>query len=255
MMTLRRSLKRLRLECLEDRCLPSTAATAFGHLPLAFEANVGQADASVRYLAHGPGYALALTDTGASLSLHPADGAAGEDAVLGLQLVNARPTPALVGLDPQAGHVNYLRGSDPAQWHTDVPLFGRVEYAQVYPGIDVVFYGNDQHQLEYDFQLAPGASPGQIGLRFTGAASLDVDSGGQLVLHAAGGDVVQHAPVVYQEVGGQRIPVTGAYVVGSDGTVGIHLDSYDPTQPLVIDPVLTYSTYLGGSAQELGTGI
>jgi hypothetical protein len=240
-------------ERLEDRALPS-AASSYGDLPLSFEANVGQADAAVRYLAHGSGYALALTDSGAALSLAQG-GAGGASALLQLQLVGANATPVVVGLNEQAGHSNYLLGNDPSQWHTDVPLFGRVEYQQVYPGIDLVFYGNDQHQLEYDFDLAPGADPSPIALRFSGAQGQAVDAQGDLVLHLAGGDVVQQAPVVYQEVGGVRSAVAAAYVVNGDGSVGLALGGHDRTQALVVDPVLTYATYLGGSGNDEGRAI
>jgi hypothetical protein len=175
--------------------------------------------------------------------------------VLQLQLVGANPTPAVVGLEPQAGHVNYLHGNDPAQWHTDVPLFGRVAYQQVYPGIDVVYYGNDQQQLEYDFDLAAGADPNQIVLCFTGAQGLEVNPQGDLVLHLAGGDVVQHAPVVYQDGPDGRVPVAADYVLRGDGTVGLALGGYDPARALVIDPALLYSTYLGGDRGEFAMGV
>src|SRR5262245_4735981 len=188
----RRSRNRVpHLEPLEERWLPSGTA-ALGRLPLSFEANVGQAEASVRYLAHGSGYRLALTDQGAALSLSYG----GQQDLLRLHLVGGNATPAVVGLEAQAGHANYLVGNNPAQWHTDVPLFGRVAYQQVYPGIDLVFYGNDEHQLEYDFDLAPGADPSQVALRFTGQQGLAVDAQGNLVLQMPGGDVVQQAPLV-----------------------------------------------------------
>jgi hypothetical protein len=239
---------RPRLECLEDRTLPSSAAV-LANLPLSFEANVGQADAAVHYLAHGAGYALGLTDTGAVLDLHQGN-ARGQDALIRMELVGGNPTPQAVGLDQQAGHSNYLIGNDPSQWHTDVPLFGRVEYQQVYTGIDVVYYGNDQHQLEYNFVLAAGADASQIGLHFDGTQGLAVDNQGNLVLHLAGGDLVQQAPVIYQDAGGVRTPVAGGYVLHGDGTVAITLGGYDPTQAMVLDPVLVYSTYLGGSGND-----
>src|SRR5262249_41413972 len=138
MTSLRRPRYVLHLELLEDRCLLRTAGLAFGNLPLAFEANVGQADPAVRFLAHGPGYALALTDQGAALALTRAD----QQEVLRWQLPGGKALPTLVGLDAQAGHANYLIGDDPAQWHPNVPLYERVAYQQVYPGIDLVFYGN-----------------------------------------------------------------------------------------------------------------
>src|SRR5262249_609792 len=174
-----------RVESLEDRCLPSTAGDVLGKLPLYFEANAGQTDAQVRYLSRGPGYNLFLTDAAAVLSLHAA-GSAQEDVVR-LSLVGANASPEVSGLDQQGGHSNYFLGSDPSKWHTDVPLYSRVLYQQVYAGVDVVYYGNSQRQLEYDFVLAPGADPGQIGLRFDGAAGMEVDGGGNLVLHLAGG--------------------------------------------------------------------
>src|SRR5262249_38225690 len=124
-----------------------------------------------------------------------------------------------------------------------------------YPGIDVVYYGNDQQQLEYDFILSPGADPGRIGFRFDGVQELEVNAQGNLVLHLAGGDMVEHAPRVYQDLGDIQAPVTGTYVLRGDGTVGFAVGAYDSTRELVIDPVLTYGTYLGGSGDDLGFGI
>src|SRR5262249_4966046 len=240
------------VELLESRCLPSGTASALRQLPLAFEANVGQADAQVRYLAHGSGYSLALTDQGAVLALTHGD----QQDLLRLQLVGGSATPAVIGLDVQAGHANYLLGNDPLQWQTDVPLYSRVAYQQVYAGIDLVYYGNDQQQLEYDFLLTAGADPGQVRLRCDGAQGLAVDGQGNLVIHLAGGDVLQHAPVVYQQDNlGNRLPVAGRYALYGDGTVGLALGGYDAGRGLVIDPVLSYSTYLGGSGGDGANGI
>jgi hypothetical protein len=242
-------------EPLEDRRLPSGTADAFGNLPLFFEANQGQADAQVRYLARGPGYAVLLSDSGADLHLYQGGLGSGQDAVLHMQLVGANATPLVAGRDAQAGHANYLVGDDPAQWHTDVPLFSRVEYQQVYPGIDVVYYGNDQHQLEYDFDLAPGADPSQVALRFDGQQGLALDSQGNLVLHLAGGDVVEQAPVIYQDVAGARQRVEGNYVLHPDGTIGLQIGRYDASQTLVVDPTLVYSLSMGGSNYDQGFGV
>jgi hypothetical protein len=240
------------LEGLEDRRLLSAGAELLGKLPLAFEANVGQAEASVRYLAHGSGFALALTDQGATLALNHG----GQQDTLQLELVGGNPTPALVGLEAQTGHANYLLGNDPAQWHRAVPLFGRVASPQVYPGIDLVYYGNDQQQLEYDLDLAPGADPSQISLRFAGQQGQTVDAQGDLVLHLAGGDMVQQAPVVYQQgSAGTRTSVASRYVLRDDGTLRVTLGAYDGSRPLVIDPILTYSTYLGGSGNDQSKSI
>jgi hypothetical protein len=241
----------LHVETLEDRCLLSGTGASLAALPLMFEPNVGQADPAVRYLAHGSGYALALTETGATLNLQQA----GAEAVLQMEFVGPGLTPQITGLDLQGGHSNYLLGADPSHWLTDIPQYSRVQYQQIYPGIDLVFYGNNQGQLEYDFVLTPGADPGQVHLRFTGDDSLTVDGQGDLVLHFAGGDVVQQAPLVYQGPAGGRVPVAAAYSLRDDGTVGLTLGGYDASQALVIDPVLTYSTYLGGSGADAGQGI
>src|SRR5262249_4266209 len=146
---------------------------------------------------------------------------------------------------------NYLIGNDPTQWHTDVASYSKVKYRAAYPGIDLVYYGN-QRQLEYDYVVAPGADPGAIHLAFDGTQRVTLDGDGNLVLHTAGGDVVEHAPVVYQELGGIRQAVGGQYMLGNDGQVGFAVGAYDHSRPLVIDPVLSYSTYLGGSNTDTG---
>ncbi len=181
-----------RLEPLEDRCLLAAALAPYGQLPLSFEANQGQTAPQVNFLARGPGYGLFLTPTEAVLSLlQPATpsatpGQAPAGDVLRLQLVGANPAPAVQGLDPQAGTSNYLIGNDPSQWHTGVANYGRVEYQGVYPGVNLVYYGS-QRQLEYDFDVAPGADPGSIRLAFQGATGMELDGQGNLVLHGAGG--------------------------------------------------------------------
>ena len=171
-----------------------------------------------------------------------------------MQLVGASATPQVVGLDPLPGTTNYFIGNDPSQWHTDIPNYAQVEEQSVYPGVDLVYYGNQQ-QLEYNFTVAPGADPGVIRMAFTGAESAMLDDQGNLVLQTAGGPVVEQAPVLYQEVDGVRQAVSGQYVLEGNGQVGFAVGSYDRSQPLVIDPVLSYSTYLGGSGDDVGYGI
>jgi len=253
---------RLLVEHLEDRCLPATSLTglAYGQLPLSFEANQGQTDAQVNFLARGNGYALFLTPSQAVLSLQKpspsgANASGASPDVLRMQLVGADAASHVVGLDRLSSITNYLIGNDPSHWRTNIPNYGRVDYQQVYPGVDLTYYGN-QRQLEYDFVVAPGANPGVIQLAFQGAQSMTLDSQGNLVLHTAGGDVVEHAPVVYQEVGGARQAVAGHYVLEGNGHVGFAVGAYDASQALVIDPVLGYSTYLGGSGNyDVGQGI
>src|SRR5262249_27978599 len=158
---------------LEGRTVPSNLID-FGRLPPAFEANVGQTDAQVRFLSRGPGAALFLTDTEAVLSLRRTASADGQGAVLRLGLVGGQAVAPAARLGLQEGRSNYFVGSDPARWHADVPRYDQVAYRQVYAGIDLVFHGGSQRQLEYDFVVAPGADPGPIAVRFTGATGLEL---------------------------------------------------------------------------------
>jgi hypothetical protein len=183
------------------------------------------------------------------------DGTATPDAaVLRSRFVGANPQPQVVGVDQLASTSNYLIGNDPSQWQTNIANYGRVEYQNLYPGVDLVFYGNQQH-LEYDYVVAPGTDPGVIKLAIDGAESMTLDDQGNLVLHTSGGDVLEHAPVVYQDTSGDRQPVSGQFMLDGDGQVCFALGAYDHSQPLVIDPVLTYSTYLGGSRGDTGAGV
>jgi hypothetical protein len=211
-------------------------------LPLSFERNLGQAPQGVQYLAHGSGYAVALTKDGAALSL----GGAGDPAsVVALTVHGASAAPA-----PSAGHelpgrVNYYIGNDPAQWRTGVATFAQVRYPGVYPGIDLVYHGT-QGRLEYDFAVAPGADPRAIGLQFQGGKAPRLGRRGELTIAAGEHAMTFEAPVAYQLVAGHRQPVSARYHL-HDGVVGFDLGRYDHGQPLVIDPVLSYLTYLGGS--------
>ncbi len=226
-------------------------ATGYGQLPLAFEANQGQSDEQVRFLARGDGYSLFLTATEAVLSLRAP---APSSTVVRMRLVGANSQPAMTGLDPLAGTSNYLIGNDPDQWRRDVPNYARVKYTSVYPGIDLVHYGK-QRQLEYDFIVGPNADPSQVALAFDGVDALAIDLEGNLILQTAHGALTQQKPVVYQDLGGRRHLVDGRYELRADDQVGFHVSSYDPTQPLVIDPVLSYSTYLGGNSNDVGHAI
>ena len=219
---------------------------SYGRLPMSFEANQGQADAPVQFLARGLGYALSLTPTGATLTLANAAAApTAEAAVVRMQVLGGNPAPRVTAQNPLPGTVNYLRGQDSARWLTGVPTYARVHYAGVYPGVDLVYYGNQQ-RLEYDFVVAPGADPDLIALAFAGAGRVEVDARGDLVLHAAGGEVRQPRPFLYQEVGGVRLEVSGGYVLDDQQQVRFEVGAYDTSRPLVIDPVLAYSSYLGG---------
>ena len=236
---------------------------SYAHLPLSFEANEGQSDGRVRFISRGSGYGIYLTNDGAVLSLTRSncDEALVErvhqpsqakppckrdrDTVTmhleGTQQSVAAPT----GENQLPGTSNYFVGGADA-WRTGLPTFAKVRYPQVYPGVDLVFYGN-QRQLEYDFVVAPDADPKAIRLQFAGANKLKLNDAGDLVVSAKYGDIAFRKPVIYQEANGRREWVDGRFTLGKRHTVGFTLDDYDPTRPIVIDPVLGYSTYLGGS--------
>src|SRR5579871_3969521 len=225
---------------------------AYGRLPLAFEPNRGQADPNVRFLAHGPGYNLSLTSREATLRL--ARRSPGDSAALRLQLLGSNAEAVACGQCLLPGKANYLLGNDPARWHTNVPLYQSVRFAGVYPGIDLLYYGNNS-RLEYDFVLAAHANPSAIRLGFEGTRSVKIAKDGTLVLGLSGGQVRWHRPLVYQQQSGQRVEVAGRYVLVGQREVGFAVGRYDASKPLVIDPILVYSTYLGGNGNTFALAI
>ena len=232
---------------------------AFGELPMSFEANQGQTDGEVRFLAHGSGYTMVLTPTEAVLSLaKPATGGGAapstEASVVRMKLLGGNPDAKVEGRDGLPGKANYFTGSDRSQWRTGVPTFGKVHYTGVYPGIDMVYYGS-KSELEYDFVVSPGADPNQISLGLEGARSVKIDDAGDLLLTTADGTLRHGKPVLYQDVDGERRPVEGSFVQTADDRVGFKVGAYDTSRPLVIDPTLAYSTFLGGGGADVGFGI
>jgi hypothetical protein len=217
-------------------------------LPLSFEANLGQTDKQVKFLSHGSGYSLFLTSTQAVLTLNKQalTQRQFESTVVRMEWVGANRTPQVLGLDPLTAKSNYLIGKDAKNWHTNIPTYAKVQYSSVYPGIDLVYYGN-QRQLEYDWIVAAGAEPQLIRLKITGADRISIDKQGDLVLHTQSGQLRQHRPRIYQPINGQKKAVAGRYVLLSKQEVGFAIAEYDTNKALVIDPVLSYSTYLGGS--------
>ncbi len=192
----------------------------------------------MRFLAHGSGYSLFLTAKEAVLVLQKpvAKGdskkAKTTGAVLHMQLVGANPKAPITGQAPLPGKANYLRGEDPKQWHTHIPTYAQVKYDQIYPGIDLIYYGR-QHQLEYDFIIEPGADPQAIHLAFRGAKSLRLDKG-QLVLVTATGEASLYKPLLYQKIEGEKHVITGGYVRQGPQQVGFQIEDYNPAYPLVI---------------------
>ncbi|HLL22192.1 MAG TPA: hypothetical protein VK427_08670, partial [Kofleriaceae bacterium] len=227
----------------------ATIAAAYGQLPLAFEANHGQHPQPVDFLARGPNYTLWLTPTEAVFSLRNAT--TDTPTTVRMQLVDSNPSAVARGERKLPGIVNHAIGSDATKWRT-ASTFAEVRYDDVYPGIDVVYYGK-QRQLEYDFVVAPGSSPDRIALAFTGVDRMRIEADGSLVLTQPGGDLRWAPPVLYQRIGGTRRPVTGAYRI-VEGKVGFAVGKYDRSRPLVIDPVL-YSTFIGGSLNDRADAI
>ena len=217
-------------------------------MPLSFEANRGQTDPRVKFVARAQGYDLFLTAGGAILS--PANAI----SPLTITLIGARRAAPASGLDELPGRSNYFVGSDPRQWHTQVPHFRKVRYDRVYPGIDLIYYGNNR-ELEYDFHVAPGVDPRTIRLGFGGVRAVRIDASGELVLETPDGELRQRRPVLYQDVDGVRRVVPGRYALRGRSEVGFEVGAYDPSKALVIDPVLMYSSYLGGAGDDVATDI
>ncbi len=242
----------------------ATRAHAGAALPAGFELNRGQTDRRVTFLAHGSGYTLFLTATEAVLNvttLTAARARAGKTAaarpaagdVVRLRLVGANAHAAITGLNRLPGASNYLLGHNQRQWRTGVQSYARVSYRDIYHGVTLVYHGA-QRQLEYDFVLAPGVSPTTIKLDVLGARGLRLDRAGNLVLRLPNGDLSQARPVVYQQVRGRRVAVSGRYALLGHGEVGFIVGHHDTHAPLVIDPVLSYATYLGGGAGSDSAG-
>jgi len=266
----------------------SQMLNSYGKLPLSFEANHGQIDNQVKFVARGAGYTLFLMPTEAVFSLQqrgPAQSvpsaanakdnsqtladsisnhgvsnrarkpAMQNNSVLRVRLLDADNKAKVMGLNELPGRTNYFRGNDPSKWTTGVATFAKVQYSQVLKGIDLVYYGN-QGQLEYDFVVAPGADTRLINLKFGGARNLRVDKQtGDLVLRVEQEEIRFHKPVAYQnEASETRHLVAADYVIDSD-SVSFALGQYDRSKPLIIDPTLSYSTYLGGASNDYATSI
>jgi hypothetical protein len=255
-----------------DLSTRQTQPGPYGRLPLMFEANHGQADNRVQFLARGSGYQLFLTraeavmaftspatepraSAGVPMKMREAQSVGDvKQAAVRMTLEGANPDPHAVGLEQLRSKVNYLRGNDPDEWQTNVPTYAKVRYESVYPGIDLVYYGHER-QLEYDFIVAPGGDPDSITLSFEGADGVDLDAAGDVVLTTMAGPVRFQKPVVYQERDGRRQSVAGDYVRKDSHRIGFRVAEYDTTRSLIIDPVVSYATYLGGRGEDRETDI
>jgi RHS repeat-associated protein len=245
-----------------------TAQAMLANRPLNFEANVGQWDPLVKYSLQAPGFRLFLTGNEAVFGFNqtpaqpphprgspPPPPSTLQYSFLHMQFVGANAAPLANGADQLAATTNYFLSRDPSQWHTNLPNYGQVIYNNVWSGVDVVYHGNTQKQLEYDFVVNPGANPHAVRLAYQGSSSLALDGQGNLVINVAGQVVHHHAPRLYQQVNGVQQSVSGNFVLASNGQISFNVGSYDTTRPLVIDPVVDFSTYLGGNGQDQANDI
>jgi hypothetical protein len=277
---------------------------SYGKLPLRFETNRGQAAGEVKFLSRGHGYSVFLTGSEAVLALRPPSAAAGPpvsdnvwfkglllspdefgvthgsrnshpqslaSSAMHMKLVGANAKAPVTGLDELSGKSNYFVGNDPKQWRTNISTYAKVRYRDVYPGVDLVYHGN-QGQLEYDFVVAPGADPRVIALEvrtqdleaeaLQGRAEKHawIDADGNLVLPTEGGELRFHKPVVYQSDQAStgktsRKYIESRYVLKEADQIGFEVAAYDAGHALIIDPILSYSSYLGGSLDDFGNAI
>ena len=238
-------------------------ARRFGELPLSFEVNQGQTDPAVKFVSHGPGYDLFLTASEAVLSLRKPQSQASDKSkqppvvqgsVLRMKMIGANAAPRIEGEEELPGKVNYLTGNDREKWRRNVPTYRKVRYTDVYPGIDIVYYGN-QRELEYDFVVAAGANPKLIRFSVEGASRLRLDQQGNLLVALKHGEARLNKPFIYQLTDdGHRSEVKGSYIIRGN-QIGFKVRGADSGKPLVIDPVLSYSTLLGGNGIDQAFGI
>lgn len=264
---------------------------AFGAMPLYFEAaSLNQGNSPAQFIARGVDCGFLISPANAQITLRgrasvldcggrrsatPLSGGdqfvkrlsrsqsgvtatalqdASESAIVQLQFVAANPRAQIRGADTLPGKINYLIGRDPADWRTGVAIFARVRVEQLYPGVNLVYYGNQRH-LEYDFTIAPGANPNVIKIHFDGADKISIGAQGELILALGKDEIRQPAPVIYQMVDGQRQAISGGYRLVDADTVAFTVGNYNHKLPLVIDPVLSFSTYFGGSGSDSARSI
>jgi uncharacterized protein (TIGR03437 family) len=219
----------------------------FNQLPLSFEMNVGQSEARYQFLAMGAGHYVFLSPD--SLVLDLRDDGDASSGVVEMKLPGANPKAVWESLEALPGRVNYIKGNDEARWLTNIPTYARVRYRNVYPGIDVDYYGR-QEELEYDFVVQPGADPRAIRMQFTGDVTLSLEIDGALAVRHGERIVRWHRPRVHQRVAGQQRQIEGGYRLGEGGVVQFTVGAYDRSAALVIDPVVQYATFVGRGSNE-----
>ena len=233
--------------------VPNRIKSDYGNLPLSFEPNKGQTDSSVRFLARSSGYALFLTSDEAVFRFQNKHNSP-DSSVLRMSLKDANRNPLVTGLSELPGKTNYFIGSESKNWRTDIPTYEKVKYESIYPGVDLIYHSTQSRELEYDFVVGVGADPRRIKLGFSGADKVELLDG-DLVIKDEGREMRMHKPVVYQEKNGTREPINGQYTLSNEGEVGFEISAYDKTRVLIIDPVIAYSTFLGGTGEDTAVEI
>ena len=259
----------LSVDC-EDEATEARVLEAYGKLPLLFIPNQGQIDGQAEYYTKASGHTLYFTSDGIVFDLFrpsqtpgPSFGltqspeetpaATMDRLVFSLDLVGAQPSPVIEGSQQDEAVVNYFIGNDPEKWHSSIPTYRELVYQGIYPNIDLRLYGN-QGSLSYDFIVEPGGDVGSIRLAYTGVDGLMLDNG-ELVVKTAFGDIRQTLPYIYQQIGDKRLEIEGGFRLLDGNMYGFEVGAYDANYPLIIDPSLVYSTYLGGSSRDEGRGI
>ena len=246
-----------------------TIANTFGKLPLYFEPNYGQSDGNVKFLSRGSGYTVFFNSTGLVLALRSpssdSDSNSNPDAkqprrdsssptTVEMQLLQSNPAADITGINELTGKVNYIKGNSPKLWIRQIPTFQSIKYSNIYPGINTFYHGNKGH-LEFDFEVLPGASPNSILLKLNGINNVEINGDGNLILKTSVGDIALMRPLAYQLSGSGRTIISSRYILYSGNRIGFEIGRYDTRKSLIIDPVLTYSTYLGGSHYDSGSAI
>ena len=226
---------------------------SYARIPLSFVPNYGQANKKVKFTSRGNGYSLALAPT--TFTMAVANSRSGKSAsVVQATLLGGNAAAKLTPQERLLTRTNYFIGSDPRTWKTNVPNYAKVKYSGVYRGVDVVFYGN-QDLLEYDFIVSPETDPGVIALGFDGISDMRIDEQGDLLLRTDAGEIRQSRPVVYQEINNTKRIIPAGYLIKGKNQVTFQIANHDRSKPLVIDPTLAFSTYLGGSSNDRGNSI
>ncbi|MCT7967740.1 SBBP repeat-containing protein [Laspinema sp. D1] len=227
-----------------------------GQLPLSFIPNAGQYDPTVNFTVRGASHGIFFTPDEVVFSAAAQPDPESDElqsSVVRLEFVGANGDPVIEGIEPLPGLANFLSGSDESSWSGNLPTYQGIAYRDLYDGIDLVYRGTEG-ELKREFVVDPGADPGQIRLDYSGIEAVALREGA-LVLQTALGELIEAAPIIYQDIEGSRVAVAGQYELLDSGQVGFDLGAYDPNYALIIDPTLQYSSYLGGTLQDQGDAI